>query len=222
MRPHPGYRIITSVATGTIFFAFLFALLVSLSLTIIRPIYLFAIHDVGGPSRQPAAVAAQLRFGVWGVCAIYAFPGGPLCFGPKIGYNVPEDLAAIAQVSQTVLDTVESVLLAVLVLHPIVAGLGFLNLCLSIFLSIFSAEQALAVVNLAIALITALVATTSMAVDIAIITLARDNLHDLQRRFTFEIEFGNAVWISIAGVSLNWLAVVLLSARACYCLGIQR
>jgi len=222
MRPHPGYRIITSVASGAIFVAFLLALLVSLSLPVIRPIYLFVVNDVGGSSRRPVAAAAQLRFGVWGVCAIDAFPGGPICFGPKLGYEVPEDLAAIAQVSQSILDTVESALLAVLVLHPVVAGLGFLNLCFSIFLSIFSAEQALAIVNLVIAVTTAFVATASMAVDIAIITAARSNLQDLQRRFAFEIEFGNAVWISIAGVSLNWMAVVLLSARACYCLGIRR
>ena len=221
MRPHPGYRIITTIACAVLFAAFILFLLVSLSLTIIRPIYLLTFRDAK-ISGTPLTIAKQLRFGVWGVCAVGdLFPDEPLCFGPQLGYAVPAYLAEVVQVSQTVLDTVQKALLVVLVLHPVVAGLALLNLFFSIMLAIFSTTQALAVINLVIAVITAIFASVSMGIDIALILVARSKLKDLDQ-FSFAVDFGNAVWIVVAGVALNWTAVVLLSARACYCLGINR
>jgi len=221
MKPHPGYRIITSIACAVLFAAFVLFLLVSLSLTIIRPIYLLTFRNANTPG-TPLTIATQLRFGVWGVCAIGdLFPNEPLCFGPQLGYEVPEYLAELVNISQTVLDTVKKALLVVLVLHPISAGLAFLNFCFSIMLAIFSTTQALAVINLVIAIITAVCASVSMAIDIALIAVARNKLKELDQ-FSFTVDFGNAVWMVVAGVALNWIAVVLLSARACYCLGVNR
>ena len=144
-------------------------------------------------------------------------PNVATCFGPKLGYNVSSfvDLSD-AGVAPAIVTVVEDALLVVLVLHPIVAGLAFLSVGSSLFL----ASHAFSIFTLILTIVTALVASVSMAIDLALVLVARNRLPTLG--FSIEVDFGNGVWMTVTGVVLTWIAVVLLSARACYCLGVRR
>ena len=135
-----------------------------------------------------------------------------------LGYNVSSliDLSE-AGISPGIVSVVENVLLVVLVLHPVSAGLAFLSLISSLFL----ASHAFSIVTLILTIINALVATLSMAIDLALVLVARSRLPSLGT-FSIAIDFGNGVWMVVTGVILTWIGVILMSARACYCLGVRR
>jgi len=216
-KPLSDYRIISLTSCAAHFVAFLFFLLVGLSLTIIKPIYLLAIRSTA-TEIQPLSIATELRFGVWGVCAISELTSASnpaTCFGPMLGYNVSSfvDLSD-AGISPDIVNVVEVGLLVILVLHPIVAGLALLSAGFSLFL----ASHAFSIVTLILTIITAILATVSLAIDLALVLVARSRLPSLGT-FSIEIDFGNGVWLILTAVILTWIGVILLSARTCYCLG---
>jgi len=217
-KPLSAYRIISLSSCGVHFVAFLLFLLVGLSLTIIKPIFLLSIRSTAIEQR-PSSIATELRFGVWGVCASSQLDrNSEICVGPKLGYNVSSfvDLNE-AGISSDIVAVVENALFVVLVLHPVSAGLALLSLIFSLFL----ASHAFSILTLILTIINALVSTVSMAIDLALVLVARSRLPSLGT-FSIAVDFGNGVWMTVAGVALTWIGVVLLSARACYCLGVRR
>lgn len=60
-----------------------------------------------------------------------------------------------------------------------------------------------------------------MAIDLTLVLVARSRLPSLGT-LSIAVDFGNGVWMTVTGVVLTWIGVVLLSARACYCLGVGR
>jgi len=71
------------------------------------------------------------------------------------------------------------------------------------------------------ALLTAIVASITLAADLALIIVAMGKVKDLTIA-KFEVDFGNGVWMVVTAVILTWIAVIVLSARACYCLGVRK
>jgi hypothetical protein len=67
-KPLVRYRVISLLACALLAIAFLLFFLVSISLTIIKPIYLLSFKSTA-PVKQALSTATELRFGVWGVCA---------------------------------------------------------------------------------------------------------------------------------------------------------
>lgn len=145
-------------------------------------------------------------------------PNSETCFGPKLGYDVASfiDLSE-AGISPTIVTIVEDALSVVLVLHPVSAGLSFLSLIFSLFLH----SHAFSIFTLILTIINALVSTVSMAIDLTLVLVARSRLPSLGT-LSIAVDFGNGVWMTVTGVVLTWIGVVLLSARACYCLGVGR
>lgn len=141
-----------------------------------------------------------------------------ICYGPMLGYNVSSfvDLSD-AGVSPDIVNVVEGALLVVLVLHPVVAGLSFFAVIFSLFLT----SHAFSIFTLILTIITALVGSLSLAVDLALVLVAQSRLPTLGT-FNIAIDFGNGIWMVLTAVILTWIAIVLLSARACYCLGVRR
>jgi hypothetical protein len=68
VKPLQAYRIISIIAFTLLLTTCILLLLVGLSLTIIKPIYLINVKSTSNVS-PPTTIATQLRFGVWGVCA---------------------------------------------------------------------------------------------------------------------------------------------------------
>jgi hypothetical protein len=220
-KPLVRYRTVSLVACCSLFVAFLLFLLVSLSLPIIKTIYILAIRSTNVED-QPLSIANQLRFGVWGVCASSAlFPvtatNDGTCFGPMLGYNVPANLANLVGISPEIVTVVKQAILVVLILHPIVAVFSLLTLISSLYL----ASHNWSICTLILSLLTAKLATASFIIDLALVIIARVELKNLQS-IHIAIDFGPAVWMILVAALLTWFAVLALSARACYCFGVRR
>ncbi|KAH7883279.1 hypothetical protein F5I97DRAFT_220571 [Phlebopus sp. FC_14] len=220
--PRPLQKhVILSVVSLLIFFtAFLLFLLVGLSLTIIPSIYLVRVSAKG--STNPVSnVATSLWFGVWGVCATSPLDTSPSqgsCFGPQLGYTVPTLLLSLIGLSTEIIDAAEKSLLLLLALHLVAAGLSTLIFILTLFLH----SHAAAIIALITAVIAAIVSSVVFAADVALVVVMRDHIDSLFAGASFSVEFGNGVWMMLAAVALTWVAVVVLSARACYCCGVRR
>jgi hypothetical protein len=139
------------------------------------------------------------------------------CFGPKLGYNIPDYIANAIGLTPTLLAVVQTALLAVLVLHPIVAVLLLLNFIAALFLS----SHTIAILALVFTILTSIVATVALGIDLGLVLAAKSELAKLPN-MQFEILFGNGVWMIVTAVVLCWFAVITLSARSCYCLGVSR
>ncbi|KAJ7212153.1 actin cortical patch SUR7/pH-response regulator pali [Mycena pura] len=227
-RPLAAYRILSYICIGLLSLAFLFSLLVGLSLPIIKSIYLLKVQSTR--ANQPTtSIATELRFGVWGVCAarraqlhLSMFPASALgtgeCFGPQLGYSVPPSLIALANVSPDIVDAILQALLVILILHPIAAGLSFITLLSSLFL----ASHKLSILSLVFAIVTALVSSVVFAVDLALVIVAKGQISSIDTELQFAIQWGSAPFLGLVAVLLTWLAVITLSARACYCFGVRQ
>lgn len=53
----------------TLLASFVLLLLVSLSLPIIKALYIVKVSSIPSVSQPPTNIATELRFGVWGFCA---------------------------------------------------------------------------------------------------------------------------------------------------------
>jgi hypothetical protein len=134
-----------------------------------------------------------------------------------LGYDIPSNITDFTGISPTVINAVETSLLAILVLHLVAAGLSFFGYMLSLFL----VSHRAAIITLIIAIITAIVASVVFAIDLALVIIARNEIND-SPAFRLQVDWGNAVWMVLVAVVTTWLAVITLSARACYCCGVKR
>ncbi|PPQ81041.1 hypothetical protein CVT24_007503, partial [Panaeolus cyanescens] len=221
-KPMKRYPVVSFITSFLLACAFILFLLVSLSLPIIKPIYLLVFKATTIAPQAPLSIATELRFGIWGVCAssllnqptLTTNPG--TCYGPQLGYTVPAYLSTAIAVPQPIINALQHTLLLVLILHPITAALTLI----AFFFSLFLASKAFSVFTLIWLVFTALVVSASVGIDVALVLVAKREVDKLQN-FDFEIVFGNAVWMAVGGLVLVWLAVVVVSARACYCCGVH-
>lgn len=223
-KPLAAHRRVSIASVVVSFCAFVPVLLVGLSLTIIKPIYLLSLKSTG--EIRSSNLATELRFGVWGVCATgvanapTAFENNGQCYGPQLGYTVPDgilDLLDARGLSEDIAHIILKGLLSVLILHLVTAGLSLATL----FFSLFLGSHGMAIAALFFSIVTALVGTVIFGVDLGLVLTARKAVSQLQD-FRFEVNFGPGVWMGLASMLLTWVAVVLLSARACYCCGVRR
>lgn len=144
------------------------------------------------------------------------FDNNGLCFGPKLGYDIPDSIASIAGLSDSVIRAIKTSLSAVLITHIVAAGLA----CLNLFTSLFLASHKMSILSLLLSIIAALLTSIMFVIDLVLVITARDRLPGLTNG-GFVADFGNAIWMVLAAVVCNWIAVILLSARACYCCGVR-
>lgn len=214
-RPLQRHRYVGLASFTILFTAFVLSLLVGLSLPIIRSVYLVKIAAVD--SVNPASnVATSLLFGVRGVCGLSALGTGE-CYGPHLGYTIPSDILSLVGLSQSVATIAEKTILVLLILHLVSAGLSTIVFVLSLYLHSHPA----AIIALITAIVTALVSSLVFAVDVVLVVLIRNHINSLLLGARFGVVFGNGVWMILASVVTTWIAVVILSARACYCFGVR-
>lgn len=141
------------------------------------------------------------------------------CFGPKLGYTVPADVVTLLKLPTVIIDILLAVVSAVLVLHPISAGLSFLAFLNSLFLG----SHGVAILALIWSIATALISTLVFVVDLLIVVIAKSKVKGLKGTLgqNITVDWGNAVWMMLAGVIFTWTSVFLLSARSCYCCGVS-
>ncbi|KAF8918190.1 actin cortical patch SUR7/pH-response regulator pali [Mucidula mucida] len=223
-RPFHAHRITSLIALVLLFTSFLLLLLVGISLTIIKAIYIIRVYSTADNGQPATSIATELRFGVWGLCASSAldepswFTNDGTCYGPKLGYNPPSAITDILGLDATLVQGVLKGLLTVLILHLVAAGFSLCALIPSMFL----ASHSFTIASLVFAIITALFSTIVFAIDLAVVIVVKNQLPNLGSSIKLAADFGNGVWMVLTAVILTWAAVILLSARACYCCGIRR
>ncbi|KIJ31280.1 hypothetical protein M422DRAFT_53465 [Sphaerobolus stellatus SS14] len=206
-----------------LFVSFLLLLLVSLSLPIIKALYLLQIQSNPASTVPLTNVATVLRFGVWGFCATSELDpptlltNDGLCTHPRLGYDLDPAVLALTGHPQ-IATVVEKALAVVLVLYPIAAGLTFLAL-----LCTFPAARVHAcdIFALLMTIISALVTTIALGVVFGIVGVAKSRVGPLTDGL-FSVSFGNCPWMVLTATILLWIAVVLASAVSCNCCGLGR
>ncbi|PCH35592.1 hypothetical protein WOLCODRAFT_59049, partial [Wolfiporia cocos MD-104 SS10] len=169
------------ITTCVLFFiAFLLYLLVALSLPIIKSIYLFSIHFNEEDGDVESAVATELRFGVWGLCAILDIIG-----------------------HQSLIDTVIEWLTVLFVLHPVCAILAFAVM----FTSLFLESHGMCILSLVISVLTIILGCLVFAADIALVVVGRIRISALEA-FSYTVGWGPAVWIILVAVICLWAGMV--------------
>ena len=140
------------------------------------------------------------------------------CYGPKLGYTVPQTLLSILGLSRQIATAAEKTILTLLVLHLVSAVLSTIVFVLALFLH----SHAAAIIALIIAVVTALLTSFVLVMDVVLIVLLRNNMNVASVGLKFDVQFGNGVWMILVAVLFTWFAVIMLSARACYCIGVRR
>ncbi|KZT05355.1 uncharacterized protein LAESUDRAFT_737504 [Laetiporus sulphureus 93-53] len=215
-RPRPlAKHLGISITTCVLYFiSFLLYLLVALSLPIIKSIFLFEIKFGVEDGDVATAVATDLRFGVWGVCALSVIPGFEVCYGPTLGYTIPESILTLTGYPSLVEDVVEA-LTVLLVLHPVCAGLSFL--CM--FTSLFLESHAMTIISLIISILTIILGCVVFAADLALVIVGRIRISALTD-FSYYVNWGPGVWMILAAVICLFAGMVLLSMVVCECCGV--
>ncbi|CCL99227.1 uncharacterized protein FIBRA_01242 [Fibroporia radiculosa] len=208
---HLGISITTCVL---LFISFLLYLLVALSTPIIKSIFLFEIKFNEEDGDVASGVATNLQFGVWGLCAYSVLPGFEYCYGPRLGYTIPESILSLTGYPDLVDDVVE-VLTILLVLHPVCAGLSFVGM----FTSLFLESHAMCIISLIITILTIILGCLVFAADLALVIIGRIKISALSD-FSYYVNWGPAVWMILAAVVCLWVGMILLSVVVCQCCGV--
>lgn len=160
------------------------------------------------PRVRPHCSAFDQDNGVW------EDPDGT-CFGPAVGYQIPDSILEITGYPELA-EAVLGGLTALLVLHPIVAALSFIGAATSLFLE----SRSMHIISLIFTIVNTFLSSIVLAADLAIIIIARDRVPGLTGG-SFDVEWGNGLWLVLVGVVLSWLGMILLSVPVCGCCGVK-
>ncbi|KAF8678790.1 Dynactin, subunit p25 [Rhizoctonia solani] len=206
-----------------LFSAWVLLLLVSISLPIIKPIYILEVDAKVSPSVQ-TSIATSIRFGVWGMClGFYRFgPDGASwddagsCTPPRLGYTVDDAILQLTGQKDLAKIALKA-LMGILILHPIACGLVFLSLLASL-VTTWHPVRALNVISLIAVILSAVAATIVFVIDIVLIPIARQKVEEATKN-ALTVALGNGAWMTLGAVAALWLGVIGASVIACGCFG---
>jgi len=207
---------ISTVTPFLIFTAFLLLLLVSLSVPIIKSIYLFNLSVNASSSLLDSSATGSARFGVWGYCLSSLdvsviginHDTAAQCSKAKLGYTFDNSVATALHVSGLE-NAISRTLTAVLVLHPIACGFTFLALVASLFIvrQYHGASRLASLLTLGTGLIAALLTTVVFLIDVILVAIVRDHVnHSAHGDLNFN--WGNAVWMALGAAIALWASLV--------------
>jgi hypothetical protein len=134
-----------------------------------------------------------------------------------LGYQLSDQILALAGSYEAVAKIVLKALTVLLVLHPVVCALSWIGM----FTSLWIASHSMLILSLIITIINALLSTLVFGIDLAVVIVARSEVAKLVQ-YNFTVGFGNAVWIALVATFITWIGVILLSIPVCGCCGVGR
>jgi len=190
------------------FIAFLFLLLVSVSVPAIKTIYLFYLTT---PSSR---IPVRINFGVWGYCipAIRYFAGvtSAYCSPAHLGWTFDGRVASYLSVAKTVESTITAATTAALVLHPIATALTFVTWIVSLVLLCAKGDKLqriASIITLIFCLLSVALTTIVFLVDIIVTSILRDKLRDATDGLV-SVTYGNAIWLTLVAAIALWFAII--------------
>ncbi|CAL1704896.1 unnamed protein product [Somion occarium] len=200
-----------------IFVAFLLLLLVSLSVPVIKSIYLFRLTANINASLLDSRATGSARFGVWGYClsaidvSIIGFNhNSPAqCSKAKLGYTFDNNVEMVLRVNGLT-DDVSRAITTALVLHPIACGFTFLALLTSLFIIRRrggNVSRLAYLVTLGTGLLAAVLTTIVFLIDVIFVAIVRHRVNN-ESDDSLNFDWGNAVWMALGATIALWGALV--------------
>ena len=208
---------IVVLAPILLFIAFLLLLLVSLSVPIIKTIFLFRLKAQLEESFTGASANGDVTFGVWGYCtgAAEASAFGfsttrdGSCSRPRLGFELDNQILEILGLDDN-LDALNRVLTAALVLHPIACGITFIALVISLFMlrrgSNGLSARLPSFLTLGFGALAGILTTAVFLIDVIMVAILRSRVRD-QTEGQVTAVWGNAVWMTLGATVATWLAI---------------
>lgn len=212
------------------FVGFLLLLLVSLSVPIIKAVYLFHLVGHAGISLLDVSAGGSAWFGVWGYCVsaidvsvvgIDVAGTNATCSKAELGYDLSPFVLDVLHASDTNLDpaTINRDITAVLVLHPIACGIAFLALATSFIIVRYArsapgAPRALPIIALIVGFLAAVLTTAVFLIDVIFVAVVRKRVESKSDGI-LTLNWGNAVWMVLGATVALWLALVGSCAGVC-------
>ncbi|KAI0807443.1 actin cortical patch SUR7/pH-response regulator pali [Fomes fomentarius] len=204
--------------------SFLLLLFVSLSIPIIRSIYLFQLSADTSSSFFNSGASGSARFGVWGYCTSnlevevvgtdHSSVGQ--CSKAHLGYTFDPQVAKLLHVDN-VTDAISATLSAALVLHVVDCILTFLALVFSLFVRKWRSRgyfdsapvsRQWLIATLTTAFLAAILTTVTFIVDLVFCSIVRNKISD-EADGVLSLSRGNAVAMAIAAAVFIWAAILL-------------
>ncbi|KAF8201655.1 pali-domain-containing protein [Pholiota molesta] len=206
-----------AIAPILAFVAFLLLLLVSLSVPIIKSIYLFRLSANISSSVFRSSASESANFGVWGYClsGIKASVIGiskntaAQCSRPHLGYTI-DSTVANALNAQKLENIISRTTTAALVLHPIVAAFAFVTLLISLFILRRGSNGTSRLPSLfttGIGSLTAFLTTVVFLIDVILVAVARHRVSNATDG-DITLAWGNAVWMVLGAAIALWLSTI--------------
>ncbi|CCL98432.1 uncharacterized protein FIBRA_00429 [Fibroporia radiculosa] len=191
--------------------AFILLLLVSLSVPIIKSIFLFHLTAHPASSVSGVSPSGNAWFGVWGYCvspvdvSILGTNIGTTaqCSSPQLGYDLNNSILSALQVSGINLSsgTISRAVTALLVLHPIACGLAFLTWVISLFMIRRRPDggisRSASICTLTIGFLSMLVTTVAFLADVIFVAVVRDRVQN-ESNGILTLTWGNAVRVILS------------------------
>ncbi|KAG7092349.1 hypothetical protein E1B28_008709 [Marasmius oreades] len=218
--------ILLLLTPALLFIAFLLLLLISLSVPIIKTIYLFRLATSATSDLLRSGASGAVDFGVWGYCAdaiavsVFGFDrdASAQCSDRHLGYGFDSTVARILRV-EDFNDIITKTTTAALVLHPIACGLTFLTLLVSLFMlrrGSNGTSRFPSLLTLGIGILTALLTTIVFLIDVIFVAVIRGRVND-RTDGEVTLGYGNAVWMALGAALAIWLAMVGACGGVCAC-----
>ncbi|KAG8932365.1 hypothetical protein FRC01_014436 [Tulasnella sp. 417] len=202
------------------FIAWLFLLLVTLSVPIIKSLNLFHINaDVEvGVSIASASAKVAINYGIFGYCtSALNIQAGPFsqntpaeCSPKKLGYAIDPTVQRLLSAVQAddIVDVINKTLTFVLVLHPIACAFAFIALLLALLASFRANVSKSRIPSLAasgVGIFAALITTIVFIVDVVFVSIVKSKLKD-HTDGAATANYGAAVWLVLVAALLLWVA----------------
>ncbi|OCH95027.1 pali-domain-containing protein [Obba rivulosa] len=209
-----------------LFIAFLLELLVSLSVPVIKSIYLFRLSVNASISLLDTSASGSVKFGVWGYC-ISAVDVSIIgndhdvnarCSKTALGYTFDDTIASALHVSNLG-NSISHAVSAALVMHPIACGLTFTALLSSLFMIRWRSNDishSVSIATLIGGLSAAVLTTVAFLVDVLFVATVRYNI-DSESHGILDLAWGNAVWMMLGATIALWISIVGACAAVCMC-----
>ncbi|KAJ7285948.1 pali-domain-containing protein [Mycena rebaudengoi] len=200
-----------------LFVAFLLLLLISLSVPIIKTIFLFRLTAKASSSLLHSSAEAYVNFGAFGYCTsgldatilgIDRNTAGE-CTRAHAGYTFDDTVAKALHVSGFE-NLISKGLTAVLVMHPIVASLTFVTFLMSLFMlrrGSNGTSRFPSLLTLGIGIFTAFLTTIVFLIDVILVAVVRKRVNN-DTDGVITLNWGNAVWMALAATVLLWISMV--------------
>ncbi|CAK5277452.1 unnamed protein product [Mycena citricolor] len=207
-----------------LFVAFLLLLLVTLSVPIIKTIFLWRLSVGASSGLLNSSVADSVTFGVWGYCTTGASVSvvgihhntAAECSPHHLGYTFDGPVSQALHVSG-IENTISRSLTGALALNIVVVVLTFITLLISLFMlrrGRNGTSRLPSLLALGAGLLTALLTTILFLIDVILVALVRNRVKK-DTDGAVNLNWGNAVWMTLAATVLLWIATVGACAGVC-------